>query len=298
MSREASHSRSAAESRDWVILTFLSIVWGSSFILIKKGIAVFEPDQMASLRIAISALALIPVFLTRQSRGIPRNKWFWIALVGIFGSGLPALLFAIAEQSVPSSVAGILNSLTPIFTWTLGLLFFSVLFVRRQLVGVVIGFLGAVIVIALQPNFTLSIDLYTGFIVIGTISYGLSGNIVKTHLQDVHPIVLNSLAFFIIGVPALVYAYTSGAFSHFNETPGAWTALLAIAVLAIAGTVTANILYFWLIQRTNAVFASSVAYLIPLMAVVWGVVDGEHLYWPQFAGMGLILIGVYVLRRS
>ena len=298
VNRETASQSHYAHTSDWVILILLSVVWGSSFILIKKGIAVFSPPQMASLRIAISALALLPVFFLFKKAPIPRASYKWMALVGICGSGLPAFLYAYGQMHVASSVAGILNTLTPIFTWMLGLLFFSLVFIRRQLAGILLGFIGAVIVMALEPNFTFQLNWYTALIVLATVSYGMSGNIVKTHLQNIHPIILNSIAFFFIAIPAIVYLIYTDALNHLKTTPGAWWALTAIIVLSLIGTVLANIFFFRLIQRTNTIFATSVTYLIPIMAIFWGVIDGESLAWPQFLGMAFILAGVYVLRRS
>ena len=284
--------------RTGLILFFLSIVWGSSFILIKKGLISFEPVEMALLRIEITFLALIPIYFLLAKRNLPRSKLGWAAATGLFGSGIPAFMFAIAQSKVSSSIAGILNSLTPIFTWMLGLAFFAIGFARAQFVGVMIGFLGALLIIALEPNFTLNIEPLTLLIVIATLSYALSGNIVKTHLQDVDPITLSCIAFLFIGIPGLVATGFTDIYSKILNDPAALWSLAAIAILALVGTVLANILFFRLIQRTNAVFASSVAYLIPLNAMVWGFIDGETLQWPHFAGMAFILLGIWVLRRK
>jgi len=300
MQRSALTSDRGAQvhTTDWLILLFLSIVWGSSFILIKKGLIAFEPVEMALLRIEITFLALIPIYFLLAKKKMPRSKLGWAAATGLFGSGIPAFMFAFAETKVSSSVAGILNSLTPIFTWTLGIAFFAVAFTRTQFVGVSLGFLGALLIIALEPNFTLSVDPLTLLVVLATVSYAISGNIVKTHLQNVDPITLSCTAFLFIGIPGLVYTgFTDIAWKISND-PEAILSLGAIAVLALIGTVLANILFFRLIQRTNAVFASSVAYLIPVNAMVWGFIDGESLLWTHFAGMGFILAGIWVLRRK
>ena len=277
--------------QDWLILVGLSIVWGSSFILIKKGLVAFEPIEMAILRIEITGIAFVPIYVWLAKRSFPRNKLGWAASVGVLGSGLPAFLFAFGETVVPSSVAGILNSLTPIFTWGIGLLFFSLAYTTRHMIGVSLGFLGALLIIALQPDFRLQVEPMTLLIVLATLSYAASGNIVKAHLQHVDPIALSSIAFLFIGVPAILFSFSTDIYTKLAEHPESWYSFGAIAILALLGTVLANILFYRLIQRTNAVYASSVAYLIPLMALIWGFVDGEMLHWTHFAGMVLILAG-------
>jgi len=227
-----------------------------------------------------------------------RRQLFWAATVGVLGSGLPAFLFAIAETSVPSSIAGMLNSLTPIFTWILGLLFFKMAYTRNHLLGVTMGFIGALFIIIFEPNFTLSVDPFTLLIVAATVSYATSANIVKTHLQNVHHITLSSIAFIIIGIPAILFSFQTDMYIKITHDPQALYSLAAIGLLSLFGTVMANILFYRLIQRTNQIFASSVAFVIPIMALGWGLIDGESLQWTHLAGMIFILLGVWVLRKK
>ncbi len=294
---QASTKTSPITTQDWLILAMLGIVWGSSYILIKKGLLAFTPVEMAILRIEVTGMAFVPIYFFLAKGGVPRNKLPWVACVGFFGSGFPAFMFAFAQTSVASSIAGMLNSLVPIFTWALGLLFFRAVFVSSQLLGVAIGFIGAMVIIALEPNFSLSVDPLALLIVVSSISYALSGNIVKSKLQAIEPITLSSIAFLFIGIPALLYSFSTDIYSKVASDPQSWFSLGAIILLALIGTVLANILFYRLIQRTNAVFASSVSYLIPVTALIWGFIDGEVINWPQFAGLALILTGVWVLRR-
>jgi len=284
--------------QDWFILIVLSIVWGSSFILIKKGLVAFTPTEMALLRIEITSLVFVPIYFMMAKGKMTRRQIYWAASVGVLGSGMPAFLFAIAETSVPSSIAGMLNSLVPIFTWIFGLLFFKMMYTRNHLLGVTIGFVGAVFIIAFEPNFTLHVDPYTLLIVIAAVTYALSGNIIKTHLQNVHHITLSSIAFMIIGIPAIICSFQTDMYVKIAHEPQALYSLIAIGILSLFGTVIANILFYRLIQRTNAIFASSVAYIIPVMALGWGLIDGESLQWPHLVGMVFILLGVWVLRRK
>ena len=286
-----------ATLRDWVTMIFLAIVWGSSFILIKKALVGFGPTEVAALRIGISTIAFVPIFFLLYRQKVAWKDIKWIALIGLLGNGLPAFGYAIAQTHVDSSVAGILNTLTPIFTWVLGLMFFAVAVRTNQLVGVLTGFVGALLIIGMDPSFKISFDPYTLLIVGSTICYGLSANIVKNHLQNIHPTVLSAVAFFCIGPFALSYLLTTDVAPSIMTSEQARLSLLAAATLALVGTVLANILFFRLIQRTTAVFGSSVAYLIPVTALAWGVLDGESLEWTHLVGMVLILIGVYVMRK-
>ncbi|MDX1407068.1 MAG: DMT family transporter [Saprospiraceae bacterium] len=283
--------------RDWSILALLTVIWGSSFILIKKSLIGFDPVEVAILRISISTIAFVPIYFLLFRHPIPRNKIGWVALIGILGNGLPAFAYAIAQTHVESSVAGILNSLTPIFTWLFGLFLFAVAFSSRQLVGVTLGFVGAVLIIGLDPSLEFRIDTFSLLIVAGTICYGISGNIVKSKLQDVHPIALSAVAFFCMGFFAIGYSFTTDIYVTVAASHEVRMSLLAVTALALVGTVFANIFFFRLIQRTNAVFGSSVAYLIPIMALIWGLLDGERVAWTHLVGMVLIITGVYVMRK-
>ena len=283
---------------DWLIFILLSIVWGSSFILIKKGLLAFDPVQVGFLRVSFSALAFVPVFFIRSFR-ITGPGWKYAILVGIFGSGIPAYLYALAETGLQSAVAGILNAMTPIFTLLLGLWMFRVQRKQGQFIGVFIGFLGAMcLIISPETTHGIEINTFALFVILATVSYGISGNIVKRYCQDMHPIALTAISFFAMGWFTLPWLFIGTNFLKvMNSHPEAYFSLGAICLLSLLGTVLANILFFRLIQRTDAVFASSVSYCIPITAVVWGLLDGEHLYWFQFIGLVLILAGIFMLGR-
>lgn len=283
--------------KNWLIFIFLCLTWGSSFILIKKGLVAFSPDEVAVLRLSISALAFIPIYFIMVRDRIPWRKLMPVALVGVLGNGLPAFLYALAQTKVESSVAGILNSITPIFVWVTGMMFFASKFKLNHLAGVTIGFLGAGMIVLLNRHFQFRVDMFTLLIVVATVSYGFSANIVKAYLQDINPVALTAVALFIVGIPAICYSFFTDIYFSVIHEHSARISLLALLVLALAGTALANILFFRLIQNTNAVFASSVAYLIPVTALGWGLLDGEVLGLIHVLGMGLILAGVWMLRR-
>jgi drug/metabolite transporter (DMT)-like permease len=297
LSMQSDPEHGTRSPKDWLIFFFLCLVWGSSFILIKKGLIAFSADEVAVLRLSISGLAFIPIYFFFVKDRVPLNKLKYAALLGLLGNAVPAILYSTAQTHVESSVAGILNSLTPIFTWLVGMYFFATKFRMNHMTGVLIGFVGAAMIILFNRHFQLRFDLYSMLIVIATISYGISANIVKTHLQDVNPIALTAVALFCVGLPAFGYTFFTDIYSSVMTSHTARMSFLALLVLALAGTALANILFFRLIQNTSAVFGSSVAYLIPVTALGWGLLDGEILGLIHVLGMALILIGVWLLRR-
>ena len=280
----------------WGIFIFLSFIWGSSFILIEKSLLAFNPYQVASLRIGISTIAFVPIFFFSKYK-VPRDKLKYIFLVGLTGSGIPAFMYAIAETELESALTGILNSLTPIFTLVFAVLFFGVSFKKRSLIGVLIGFLGALFLIIFDTELmTFKVNPYALFVLVGTVCYGISGNLVKTYCQNVHPLVLTAFSFFCIGPFAISYLFFSDWQAIMTHESFGFS-ILSVSILAIVCTVAANGLFFSLIQRTNAIFSSSISYLIPVMALVWGFIDQENIHYLHLMGLSLILSGIYVLRK-
>ena len=281
---------------DWILLGLLSLIWGSSFILIKKSLIAMDYIQMASMRISISTIAFLPVILFYRKK-IEVKKLPYVALIGILGAGIPAYSYAFAQTQIASSVTGILNSLTPFFTFIIGILFFNSKFKKNKLIGLTLGFIGALMLI-FQGSLEQSNNiLYAFFIVLGTMCYGFNINVVKKHFQESNPILLTALSFGIIGGPAIAYLYLTDAVSEILSSPEASISISSILILSLIGTVVANILYFRLAQSTSAVFASSVAYLMPIVALFWGILDNETINLIQLASFGVIVYGVYLIRK-
>ena len=224
--------------KDWGLLFILCLIWGSSFILIKKGLLAFKPIEVGALRNAISAIAFIPIYLWIIKERVPWNKMKWVIVMGLLGNGITAVIYPIAQTQVDSSVAGILNSMTPIFTWFAGMLFFATRFKANQMSGVLIGFAGAAMLIFLNHRFQFSLDKYSLLIMVATLSYGFSANIVKVHLQDVHPIAMTAVAIFVIGIPAIGYLITTDTIQSIGESTQAKWSFLAIVILSVGGSVS------------------------------------------------------------
>ena len=281
----------------WLLLLPLALIWGSSFILMKKGLLGLNPVQLGALRIVAAALFLIVVGFNSLKK-IRSTQWKYIFLSAFVGTFMPVFLFAFAQTQISSSVSGILNSLTPLNTLIFGALFFGLGFQRRQLFGVLIGLTGCLVLILSgfvdnpEQNYYFAI-----LVVIAAACYALNVNFIKKYLSDLNSVSITTGNFVVMLIPALAMLYFSGYFEVIR-LPQTQTASLYIVVLAIVGTGIANILFFRLIQISSPIFASSVTYLIPVVAMIWGFLDGEILSPLQLFGALIILGGVYLSSRK
>ena len=279
----------------WAVFVILAFIWGGSFILIKKGLIHFSPIQVGAMRIALSAIAFIPIFLISRVP-FPKGKVLLVSLVVLTGNGVPAFLFALAETRLGSAVTGVLNSLTPIFALLMGVFFFGTKLKKHHLLGLLFGCIGITVLMIGERDWRVS--SYVLFVVLGTLCYGTSSNLVKRYCQDIHPIALTAVGFFALGCISVIILWLTGAGLIIAQADTWRNSMPSLILLALACTVFANIFFYWLIQRTTAIFSSAIAYAIPCMALVWGSVDGEYITWFQFAGFGFIVAAVYALRRQ
>jgi drug/metabolite transporter (DMT)-like permease len=286
-------------NKKWFILIILSLIWGSSFILIKKGLIGLTPLQLGALRIVFSAIFIF-IFGFHTLKSIPTNKWKWLIISGFIGTFFPAFLFAFAETEIDSSIASILNSLVPLNTVLLGFAIFKIASTKRQIIGVIVGFIGTALLIGSgaqlnpQQNY-----LYAGFVLISGVMYGLNVNIIKRYLQDVKALGIAFGNFAAIIIPAfIVLVFTDFFKAETFQNPIVVTSIGYIVLLSAFGTALAKVLFNKLVQMATPVFASSVTYLMPVVAVGWGLLDGEGFsVWQVLATM-LILLGVYLANRK
>ncbi|UGS23905.1 DMT family transporter [Flavobacterium channae] len=285
-------------STKWYLLVFLGCVWGSSFILMQLGLKGVNSIQLGSLRILFAALFLITVGFKHISK-IPLHKWKYIALTSACGTFIPAFLFALALSKIDGSVSSILNSLTPLNTLLVGLLFFGINVQRRQILGVIIGFIGCVLLVLFGDGENTTENYYYAIlIVIASIFYGINVNLIKKYLSDLKPLTISTGNFVVMFIPALVILYFTGFFDVVHEAK-VQTSLGFIAILGVIGTGLSNILFFKLIQISSPVFASSVTYLIPVVAFGLGFLFmNESLSAIQLFGAFIVLIGVYFSSRK
>ena len=283
----------------------LAFIWGSSFILMKRALftpeggEVFSSTQVAALRLGIAFLALLPV-VVRQIRIMLGPDWKWLLMVAIFGNTLPAFLFTAAQTQISSSLAGMINSLTPLFTLLVGLMLFRIRPTLTQVAGLVIGFFGAIGLIGFSEGISARVEMapYALMVVGATICYGISLNVIKARLGSVKSVHITALALAFVGPLAIGYLFTTDFTGVLAQNSGAGYALLAAALLAVVGTALALILFNVLVKQDSALFASSVTYLIPVVALMWGFLDGEAIVAGQIVSIVVVLSGIFLINRG
>lgn len=281
----------------WVYLGILSLVWGSSFILIKKGLIGLTALQLGSLRIIFAAFFLLIIGFKSLGK-ITKYQWKFIAMTSLFGTFIPAYLFAIAQTQIDSSVSSILNSLTPLNTLIIGSLAFGLQFKKNQIFGVLIGLVGCALLILNGAIHHPEQNYYYAILVlIASICYATNVNLIKRHLHDLAPLSITTGNFLVLLFPATIILFASGFFEVVHVA-SVQKSVLFIMILGVVGTGIANILFFKLIQMSSPVFATSVTYLIPVVAFFWGLLDNEMLSAVQFIGTFIILIGVYLSAKK
>lgn len=281
------------------LLIILAFIWGSSFILMKNGLKVYSAEQVATMRMSFSFVCLLPLTL-KHARKVPKNLYLMVLLVGLLGNGLPSILFAVAQTHLNSSTAGVLNSLTPIFTLLVAALFFKQRFSKKQIIGVLLGLLGAICLILVRANGTIETNYVYGFyILLATICYAWSVNLIKNYLSEIPAIAISSMVLIVIGP---LYGYDlinhTDFLSKLSNNPESLKALGYIFLLSFFGTAISLILYNKLVQITDPLYASSVTYLIPIIAFMWGILDGEPINLIHLISMSIILVGVYLANRK
>jgi len=285
-------------SWQWILLIFLAFIWGASFILMKKGLQSFTNLQVGGMRIFFSFIFFIPL-IYKHIRKLNRHNLRSLLIVGFIGNAIPAFLFATAQKEISSSIAGILNSLTPIFTLFIGILLYANKVRWLSVAGLILGMIGAVGLIMSVDNLELeaSGNWYGIFAVIATLCYGINVNEIKFRLRDLDGVAIASLGFLFIGPLAGVYLALSN-YSMAAASPDMISSLLSVGGLAFFSSFIAIILMNILIKYTTTLFAASVTYIIPIFAVFWGLMDGERFLLIQVFWAFVILAGVYLVNRK
>jgi drug/metabolite transporter (DMT)-like permease len=281
----------------WLVFALLAIIWGSSFILMKVGLRAFTPYQVASLRMLFAGIILLP-FAYKALRRIPNNQMGLVIFSGILGNFIPAYLFCIAETQIDSSLAGILNSLTPMFTIIVGVVFFKVQTSMVKVIGMVIGFIGLSILLAAGKDVSFHNLSYASLVLLATLFYGINVNIVGRYMQQLGSLNVASIAFAFLIIPSAFVLYMTGFFTNEFSSVLVQQALLASGVLGVVGTSIATILFYYLVKQAGMLFGSLVTYGIPVVAVGWGIYFGDSLNLIQIACLGVILLGVYIVNRG
>lgn len=282
-----------------LLLGTLTLIWGTSFILIKQGLKVFSADEVGSLRVASAALFLLPVAIVKLKEVQPGDYWklFASGMLGIF---IPAFLYATAQTRMDSSVAGIINTLTPLCTMIIGAIIFRLRFSGFAIAGIILGFAGTLLLsLSRSSGSTLNFNAYALFIVLACMMYGTNLNFIKFKIPHITAITITSVSVMLIGPLAFVYLFGFTDFTHKLQTQdGAWKAFGFVTLLGLMSTAVATILFNKLVKITTPLFASSVTYLLPIVGVGWGMLDGERLQPLHFIGMAAIIGGVYIANRK
>jgi drug/metabolite transporter (DMT)-like permease len=281
------------------VLILLSMIWGTSFILIKQGLKVFGPDEVGALRVSAAAIFLLPYALVRLGE-VNRKDLFKLFVAGIMGTFIPAFLFATAQTRLDSSIAGILNTLSPLFTMLMGAILFKQHFRGFAVFGMLIGLAGSVVlVMAGKESVFTGFNMYALLVVFACVLYGTNLNFIKFKIHNLNALTITSIAMMLIGPLALIYLLGFSDFVlHMKTIEGSWSAFGYIVLLGIMSTAIATSLFTILVKITSPFFASSVTYLMPVVSVMWGMWDGEALVFMHFIGMALILGGVWVANRK
>ena len=284
--------------RKWGTLVILSVIWGSSYILIKKGLTGLTPIQLGSLRVIITTILIAPIGY-QKLKHIPKYKMKWVAFSAFVGSFCPAYLFAFAETEIASSVTAVIVSLTLLVTLLLSVIVFIEELLKNQVFGVIVGFVGIIVLInneLISSSFNL---LYVMFIVLAAFCYAINANVLKYKLPNIPALGIVFMSFLFMFIPAfIVLCFSSFPFSDFASDPLIIESIIYIVILALFGTAVAKVMYIKLLAISTPVFSVSTTYLMPVVAIFWGLLDGEEFKLTQFIGTSIILIGVYLVTKK
>lgn len=284
--------------KSWLLLILLALIWGGSFILIKRGLEVFSPGEVGAYRIVSAAIVLLPLSLTRI-KYLSSKQVKNLIVAGLVGSFFPAFLFAKAQTQLSSSLTGVLNVLTPLFVVLVGAFFFNARITKQNAVGLLVAFIGVLILIGAKEggglNFFGDINSHVFYVLLATLLYGINLNIIKYWFVALKPVEITAISLLLVMPAALIYLFAGTSFSFkLIHHEGAWAALGYVSILGVLGTALALIIFNGLVKLATPVFASSVTYIIPIIAVFWGVVDGETLVASHYFAMVAILAGVWI----
>jgi drug/metabolite transporter (DMT)-like permease len=274
----------------------LALIWGSSFILVKKSLVHYSALQVGALRICAASLFFIPIFLKRF-KYMEKKHISSFLLTGLTGNLIPAMLFAIAGQHLSSALSGMLNAFTPLFTLFIGIAFFAQPFIWKQMTGILVGLLGCLGLLFAGQGFNIDFNIHGLWVVLATLLYGINMHLVKTRLSDMHPLTSTAGIFMVIGPLALIVLIYTGFFSLPLDEEHLWSFISAIA-LGLFGSAIGMLAFNQIIKWTSAIIASSVTYMIPIVALGWGFVDGEAIYLLQVVSMFVLLAGIYLVNKS
>lgn len=286
------------QQQKWFYLIILAVVWGSSFILMKKALIGVTPIQLGALRMIFTSLFLFIVGF-KSIKKIQKKHWIYIVYTALAGTFIPGFLFAYAIEHIDSAIVSILNSFTPFNTLIFGAIIFGFAFKKTQLYGILIGLIGTLILILKGADLNPDQNYWFALlIIIASIGYAFNANLVKKYLSDLDALAITTGNFLLLFIPALIVLAFTGFFTDFEYTSSNNESLGYIIILSIVGTGIAKTIYNKLVHISSPVFSSSVTYLIPIVAIFWGTLDGEKLDFLQVIAGIIILLGVYLVNNT
>lgn len=293
----SSGTKHADRKKIFFLIAVLAVIWGSSFIMMKRGLNVYEPAQVGAIRVFSAFLCVFP-FAFRHFRKVKASQWKFILASGLLGNGIPAILFPLAQTNISSSVAGMINAMTPLFTMIVGVALFGMVGGRNRILGLVIGLAGALVLIG-GKNATMENGnpWFAGFIVLATVCYAFSVNILRYKLAELSSVVITGFALMFAGIPLGIYLFSTDFIQRTMEVEGSAKSLSSVLILGIFSTAISSVLFNHLIKMAGALSASSVTYLIPIVAMMWGLYDHENLGLIHLFGLAAILGGVYLINK-
>lgn len=280
----------------WLYLLVLSLIWGSSFILIKKGLTGFGYFEAATIRLISAGLVFLP-FSLRNFRKIPRALYGYVILTALLGMFIPAFLFCLAQVKVQSSVAAMLNGLTPVFTFIFSILIFRITYKINQVLGLLLGLVCAILLAVERSSSAITFNWSAGLIILATLCYGYNINLIKQRLSHIPAFVLSTVTVSLTGLLAFFLAFLPNI-AAYHPSQIQWVPLVALIALGVFGTAIAQLLQYKLIKTTSALFASSTTYIIPVVAVFWGLLDGESFHLIHVLSIVGILAAVVLIRKG
>ncbi|MFN8115833.1 MAG: DMT family transporter [Bacteroidia bacterium] len=284
----------------WIILIALSLVWGSSFILMKQGLKAFSSDEVAGLRITIASAFMLPFLVAHYKLDVKKNLK-GLLLMGVFGNLIPAFLFTKAETQISSSLTGMLNALTPMFTIAIGMISFNHKISKNQIIGVLVGLIGAIALVTMgdgKDDQTKNV-MYSLLVAAATLCYAISVNGIKAYLGHVNSLTATVWSFTLIGPVAAIYLFGfTDVVAHATQHPEGMRSLGFVSILAIVGSALSVVVYNTLIKLSGTVFAASCTYLIPIVAIGWGLFDGEIINLAQILAVIVVIAGIWMINSS
>ena len=285
-------------SKKWFYLAILSLIWGSSFILIKKGLVGLSSFQVASLRIIFAAIVIF-IYSYNSLLKIPKKSWKWILITAYTGTFFPVYLISYGQTEIQSGLASIITTITPINTLIVGIIFFGLVYTKKQLLGLLIGLIGAILLIYEASEADININIYYSFFIyMTTIGYAASVNLIKNYLTEISPEAVTAGIFISISPPALLVLFLSDFFSLNFDNTEVLNSIIFVFILGVFSSAIAQTLFNKFVKIASPLFAAAVTYTMPIIAIFWAILDGETLTTMQFFATAVILTGVYMVNKK